>query len=241
MRQVKMLLLVVMAGLALSSISATSALAAKPELLPEATAEKPITFVDSSGVVILRRLNGTGFDCETSTSTGSFTSLKLGTFKIVLEKCKDSGAKITCTGLNDKTSGNITIEGEVHLWYGLLKSTKTDLHTAFVLLPKHIHFSCGGIELILILGCVAGLVKEVNKFVKKLETVFESATNEKGEAIPGVNDITSVLNEKGEWVKCILTADTNEAAEEVQMALLSTDTFEKFEQNKKAIEVLILA
>ncbi len=241
-------LMSLMAMLALSASISASASASLPELLPEATEANPITFTNKSTAgtkTNLETKSGEKTTCEKATSTGSATSLKLGRFDILFEKCtaKKFGVTATCTGLNDKTAGSILVLGTFHVWYGLLKTTKEDLHTALVFLIEEVHFTCAALgleELILVRGCAAGLLLPLNELVKVLDTEFERALNAKKEAEKGVNDITLVLNEKNEEISCKLETSLGGKAFE-QSSQEGMGEIEKFEQGKKAITVLIMA
>jgi hypothetical protein len=197
----------------------------EPGLLPEPTKEKPVSFTDKSGKNVLETVGGKKVECEKDTSTDEATSFKLGTFKVTFEGCKSEG--FNCTGLSD-TAGNISVEGEVHLWYGFLKKEET-LHTAIVFLLKHVHFTCF-IILILVLGCAAGSVKETNQSVN---TLTVELAQEKGK-----QDIGKVLNEKREIVACELKLSANEGAEE-QTGEQAVEEAEKFKQGGKEINVEI--
>lgn len=239
MQRVKILGLAFMAVLALSAVVSASASAAKPEFLPEGTEANPITFSNKGGAGTLETKGGSKVSCTSTESSGSITSLKLGKFDVLFLGCTTAGKK--CTGLNDKTAGSILVLGTVHLWYGLLKTTKEDLHIALVFLLEHVHFSCGFLaENIDVLGCVAALVKEANKLVKSLEVKFESALNAKKEVEKGINDITKVLNEKNEEIPCTLKTKVEAGAEE-QSSEITSEKAENFKQGGKAVEVLIMS
>lgn len=226
----------------ISALVAVSASAALPELLPEPTAKAPVSFtgISKAGTVPTLKTEGKAVECTKAKGSGSATSPKLGTFTIVFEGCKETTASTKCTGLSDKTEGNITTEGEFHVWRGwLVDSTGKEVeHKAVVVfLPKHVHFACvGGITLFLVLGCAAGLLNEPNVLVSLLTaTLVENAKK------TGVNDITLVENEKKEKIGCELKTSINEAAKESPSVEIATAELKEFKQNGVAITVLLMA
>lgn len=221
MRHARILGFALFAALALNVIVAVgSASAALPEMLPGAG----VTFTNKASEALLVTLIGEEVLCKKVTSKGEITSPKLGKVTFVFEGCTEHKGGTTCTGLSDKTAGNITVEGEFHFWYGFLGAEKIP---ALVVLPKHTHFSCaGGLVLVLVLGCVAGWVLETNKLVKVFDVHFQQST-------PGDPHIPTVLNENNEQIKCELLTSFNEGAEEssAEVVLGEVEGFKKGVEN----------
>lgn len=200
----------------------------KPLLLPEPTAESPIAFTGKLGKVVVETKAGTKVECTSGEDSGSFTKAKLGTFETVYHGCKSTG--VACNGLADKAEA-ISVKGDIHLWYGFLAKEK-GLHTTVTALLKEAHFTCGGLVLIVLKGCLAGLVKPTNK---KTKATTVEMTQEKG-----VNDITEVLNDNSEKTSCKLEAAKSEGAFEQAGGQMSEEG-EKFKQGGKEIEVEAMA
>jgi hypothetical protein len=214
--------------LLVAATACSAALASLPEGLPLASEKEPILASGSSGRVLIETASGTRLECQKGTGAGEATSPKLGKFVNKFEGCKES-LGFTCSGLADP-SGTISVEGQVHLWYGLLSEK---LVTASVLLPQERHVTCsGGLVLLILSGCSAGLISETNKPLKTLKVAFLQTK--------GHDDITRVRNEKGEWIECILKLSKNEGALE-QFAEEGTAELKGFKQNSKEIEVEIMS
>jgi hypothetical protein len=196
----KLLGLAFLAILAINAIALTATASAVEVLLtqflPEPTAEKPVTFTDSSGLAELvplgEKLNGPNtVHCETSKSTGKLTSPKLGTGTIEFEKCKLVGIKASCEDLSKKLKEGIISKGEFHIQTGLEAGVQVP---ALVVLPEALHFVCG-VVLFLILqskedpSCVAGRILEPNKLLTELKVLFiEDPKNLGDQAISKVFD-----------------------------------------------------
>jgi len=227
MKHIRTAGMALMVVLALSSIaSATASASVKPQFLPEATAKVPIVFTDKSGISHFEIKGGSVVTCQKDTSTGEVLGLKLGEFDILFLECESLG--IACTGLADTVSGSILVLGEFHVWYVLLS---TKLQTGIAFLLKEVHFECGKI-LLVIRGCMAGLVKPLNK---KTNSLITELKQEKG-----VNDITQVLNEEEKLIGCKLETSINSGVFEPTGAETVEEMVE-FKQNGKAIEVEIMA
>lgn len=197
MKRVKFLSMAVTAALAILALAATSALAANPTLLPNGgeSASTSGATVFGSGITQVKSSKDTG--------TAKSTTEKLGTFTNVFEGSKDVLGR-TCTGLEDKTAGNVTVTGEYHVRYwGLSKGEK---NVAIVFLLNPVHFSCGT-TLIKVKGCVAGQVAaaETNKLLKKLEVKL---VVKEGDNVPIKIDNDANTAEEN----CELKAEVNDEA-----------------------------
>ena len=242
MKRFRILGLALMAIFALSAVAATAALAEEPtnqpSFLPEGTATNPVKFTDTSGKGKLEMVGGKAIECEKDTSTGEATSLKLGKFDVLFEKCtaKEGIITATCTGLNDKEgSGSILVLGTFHLRY-LLPSS--ELKAAIILLIEHVHFTCeafGVKKLFLVLGCAAGEITPTNMLTKTLEALLKQSK--------GINTITEVDKENSstEMEKCILMTKEGSEVKEVQSGEETHEVITGFEQGGKAVEALIMA
>jgi hypothetical protein len=197
MRRLKFIGAAIMALLSLAAITAATASAAAtaPNVLPEASAEEPITFTGSSGKTKFG--NGVlSIKSEKSVSLSTQNSLKLGTFDVLYEETKDTLGS-TCTGLNTgETAGSILVLGTFHI---VDYKVGTELKVGVTFLIKPVHFSCGA-TLLIVHGCVAaGINTPVNTLSKTL--VF-GLTQKSGD-----NEIIKVLNAENEKEEsCELTA-----------------------------------
>jgi hypothetical protein len=128
---------------------------------------------------------GLAVKCK-ATSVGSGSSElktdKSGTLDVLFSECKSSG--LTCTGLGD-TAGTISVEGEYRLRYATL-SPKT---VSLALLLNAFHFTCS-IVLVIIRGCLGGLVEPINKSTEVLKLAYK----QKG---PGEQEPSKIFNEEG--------------------------------------------
>ena len=239
----RLLGLAIMVIFALSVVASATASAEEPtnqpSFLPEGTATNPVKFTATSGKGKLEMVGNTkAFECEKDTSTGEVTSLKLGKFDILFEKCtaKEGIITATCTGLNDKEgSGSILVLGTFHLRY-LLPSS--ELRAAIILLIEHVHYTCeafGVKKLLLVLGCVGGEITPTNMLTKTLEALFKQSK--------GINTITEVDKENSstEMEKCILMTKEGSEVKEVQSGEETHEVITGFEQGGKAVEALIMA
>ncbi|HST34057.1 MAG TPA: hypothetical protein VLJ80_11140 [Solirubrobacteraceae bacterium] len=212
---------------AMSAIAAAPASAAvKPQFLPEATAKVPIEFTAKHGITHFEEKNGFQINCEKGTGTGKVTGLKLGEFSTTFMACLTEG-KTSCLGTGDKEQ-QITLKGAFHVWYVLL--TKA-LQTGLVFLPTEAKIECGK-TIVKLRGCMAGLVKPLNKKTKELVTEFKQEK--------GVNDIVEVFNEEEKFITCKLETARN--SPEFEFAGVETvDTMTAFKKEGKEIEVEIAA
>lgn len=172
MKRLNLLGAALLAVLAIAAVTAGAASAAFPNSLPTGA-----TFNNTSGTTEF----GSGITAIKSTAdkgSGVSTGEKTGTFKNTFEKSKDQLGS-TCTGLSatdQKTPGNVTVEGESELRFD---TTKTKVLALFKL--SEVHLSCGSI-LIKVKGCVAGVYTSALNTPLKEATV--TLTVEKGDNVP---------------------------------------------------------
>ncbi len=209
-----------------ATVAAPAHAAIKPQFLPEATAIVPIEFTDKHEKTHFEEKNGFQINCEKGTSTGKVTGLKLGEFSTTFTECKTAGLT-SCLGSGNKAE-QITLKGAFHVWYVLLSAT---LQTGLVFLPSETKIECGK-TLVLLRGCMAGLVKPLNKLTKELLTEFKQTK--------GVNNVVEVLNEEEKFIGCKLETSRN-GAEFEQAGVETNDTMNTFKKEGKAIEVEIMA
>ncbi len=218
-----------MAVAAMSAIAAAPASAAvKPQFLPEATAKVPIEFTAKHGITHFEEKNGFQINCEKGTGTGKVTGLKLGEFSTTFMACLTEG-KTSCLGTGEKEQ-QITLKGAFHVWYVLL--TKV-LQTGLVFLPAEAKIECGK-TIVRLRGCMAGLVKPLNKKTKELMTEFKQTK--------GVNDIIEAFNEEEKFIPCKLETSRNLEEPTFEQAGVETVlTMTAFKKEGKEIEVEIAA
>jgi len=212
MRQVKTLVLAVMAVLSLSALIAATASAVVPaKVLPEGTAS---TFTSTGGKGTLSTLAGTTVTCESETAEGSFAAnAVLGPIHIMFNTCKSAG--VTCTGLAE-LNGTILVLGEGHLV--VLELAGSALDVGILVLVNPVHFSCS-IILIEVKGEVLCKATPGNVKTSKFKLVCEQTSN-------GDPALTTYFNEKGEEVKMgangLLTS-TNHGAFEMSAELTEAE------------------
>jgi hypothetical protein len=223
--------------------TATAAQAANPSVLPVGTEASPLSFTGKAKGVTKLIAEGRTVECREAPAEGSiggreFTNGRLGLVIITFKGCVSSNT--ACTGLERaEPEGQIKVHAIIHIWAGRLVNARGEvvLHRAvIVFLPLHVHFTCGfGLVLVLVLGCVAALISNINRLARTLESNF--IENEKRE---GINDITEVENERGEFIPCSLKTAFNEGRE-VNSLQTGESVAEKFKQGGREVEVLVMA
>jgi len=225
----------------LGVFAATSASAAEPtKILPEPTVANPLTSVDKSGAGTLLTIGGSEVKCTKDTSTASFTTPNLGTFHVLFDGCK---AKVPiigtapCTGAVGDVKEQILLLGTVHYVLALLtEGTKTKLVAALAFLFEEFHFTCealGQKQLILVKGCAAALAEPVEKLTKITKDVFKEIKS-------GDSNILEILMEEAtKEIRCDTLTSVNGGAFELSAQTGAAEN-EKFEQGKKAVEVLLM-
>jgi hypothetical protein len=236
MKRFRLLGLAFLALLALCSVVSATASAEELRMLPEGTSTNPLKFKDKSGAGKFEIKGGAAaFECKKDTSTGAFTSKRLGTFDILFEEClaKSILGLLLCTGLGDKEkSSSILALGEFHLRRLLNNEPK---HIVVFFLLKEVHLTCEGAVnvLIRVKGCAAGLITPVGTLTKTAKVTFTQTG--------GVNTITEADNDAETGMeKCILLGSEG-TGEFKQMGLEATEELEGFEQGGKSVETLLMA
>jgi hypothetical protein len=226
MKRSKLLGLAFMVMLAITAITATTALATAtlPSLLPEGEATHPLEAKTESGKSVFGSPGITGVESSASTGETSGTLSTLGTFHIHFTGTKQAllGA---CTGTGE-SSGVVLSLGEYHVrWYPHLGIV------VIIFLVNPTHFSCGTTE-VSVEGCVAGSITPEGKETTLLEEVLATAS--------GNNTIITVLNNEhtGEEA-CQLLAKVGAGATELS-AEQTTQLVSKFEKEGKAVEVEVM-
>jgi hypothetical protein len=226
MQRLKLLVAALMAVFALGAmVSATASAEELPNFLPLGTAANPVTFTDKSGKGTIETVGGKTISCTSDTSTGEVTGPRLGKFDVLFLGCESSGIK--CTGLKDTTTGSVLLKGTFHI-RTLLTEKK---HVYIVLLLEHVHMSC--LVLVLLLGCMAGLLLSPNVLSSTLTIHFKQTK--------GVQDVTEVASEGSGSTdeKCTLSTKIGTGAEE-QTGILTEEEGEKFEQGGKSVTALVM-
>jgi len=224
--------------LAFTGLAASSALAEeKTKILPEPTAEKPLTatavqkeeghFLTVGGLHVI---------CKKALGSESWTSANLGTGAILFTECTGPLSTV-CTGTGDP-EGLIAAKGVVHFWlalnmFGPQTEPKSELVGALVFLLEEtgVPFTCVNKaktieDKIVVKGCLAGQVlpTSLNTLISKAHEVFE-------EWLSGETSILSVLKQEAtSEIPCLPTATTNGGTAE----LAALDALFFFEEYKKA-------
>ena len=223
MKRLKLLGLAMFAVFALGAAAAASA-SAETSLLPTGTAGSPVNFTVKSGEGKLKSALAT-ITCKKDEGKGSWTSATLGTFEVTFLECTGPLAS-KCWSLDQAAnSGIITVMGEFHLRMGL-SGQPLGIITHLIL---HVHIFCGEL-LILVLGCAAGKVNNINELISS-GTVSLAVAG-------GVQEITHADNAAETAMEtCELTVEglgkTVVGTEETE------ETLEKFEKNGSAVTALV--
>jgi hypothetical protein len=233
MQRIKVVALALMAMLVVGALAVASASAAT-EVLPTPTTAAPLTFTDAQvGEGRLETLAGSIVKCLAGTSTGSFTSVTLGTFTVAFKECTGPLGSI-CTGTGD-AKGVILTSGTVHYALGLLTESKTKVD-ALVFLQEQFHFICSAIgieQLILVRGCIAAHTTPIDTLVTEIEETFKLITGQKGDP-----DISSWIMPGGEELTCVLESSINGGAFEGS-GLAGVDKNKEYKKSGAAVTVLL--
>jgi hypothetical protein len=169
MKRIRLMGLMLIALFALGAFASASAFAENPTLLNSTgevpTAAKPIKFESKSTAgteTILTGTKGKEIVCSGATNKGEFTSQDAGTVLIIFKGC-ESGLKsgVLCTGVEDKTAGEILTKLNAQLVDVLISGT---LDLGIWLEPKNdagtadVEFLCGGVLTAKILGSLIGVI-----------------------------------------------------------------------------------
>jgi len=198
-----------------------------PNVLPEGTAEKPVTATTKNGTSTF----GNGILELTSPKalgSQSGNSAKLGRFTTTFEGVENRLTSIKCTGLSNATEGQVTVNGTFHIRD--YNNSAGELKTASIQLLAPVHFECGSI-LVVVSGCVAGALTPENLLTKTLTLTIAKTGSD--------NTIITVLNEEDTTKElCQLLAKEGTGATKLS-AQTQTVEIELFKQSG-AIEVLVM-
>jgi hypothetical protein len=202
---------------------------ALPQVLPETSGKSSEAI--STAEPKLVTLGGSVITCVkakgTTTETGS---TPLGLFHITFEKCTTvaGGVTVPCTGLGDATSGEILTLGEYHLVYD---KNSVELPVAILFLIEHVHFTCGGIVLVLVLGSELCLILE--PYV--LKTLHEFHCIQSGGDPTDTKYLTDTTGvEATSGLKCSTSEGAEESCAELALALIL------WRLNNANVDVLIM-
>ncbi|HEY2142606.1 MAG TPA: hypothetical protein VGG98_11170 [Solirubrobacteraceae bacterium] len=112
MKPLKLFSLAIGIILTVIALSSATAAAENPEILPNPTSEKPVTFTSTSEATKLVSVMKKTIACTKGKSEGAFTSAREGTLTIDLEGCALEAAKCNTTG---DAAGVILIKSKVTL------------------------------------------------------------------------------------------------------------------------------
>jgi hypothetical protein len=234
MRKLRILGVALVALFVVGAVSAATSSAVLPIALPLATSANPVKFVDKSGAGTFRTLGGTIVTGTSDESTGEYLSTALGEFDVLFLGAKSSG--FACTGLPDTVSGSILTLGTFHLVYLLWLTAK---HVGVAFLINEVHFTCGGIILARVRGCLIGLILPVNTQVAT--TGHYTVTLKQTTPTSGDQEYTTYLNEENNGsVSCNLEASTGTGAFE-SAAEETVEEIEKATQGGVAVATEIMA
>jgi hypothetical protein len=215
MQRLKVLGLVLMAVFALSVVVSSTASAAGTSFLNNKAEQGELLIKGLFKTVTkLVKLNGKAVECEeVHYEIHIEPNSALGLFHIHFLKC--TGGGFTCTGLGDE-AGQILVLGTFHLVFDSL----TTLGGGILFLPEHVHFTCGGLVLILVLGEVLCLITPIN-----------SLTN--------THTINCEQGTAGDPKETVYWKDDGSGTEVKVGALLATENDEKYEGSAQVGEVKI--
>jgi hypothetical protein len=234
MRKLRMLGVVLVALFVVGAVAAATSSAVLPISLPLATSANPVKFTDKSGAGTFRTLGGTVITGTSDESTGEYLSTALGEFDILFLGVTSSG--LSCTGLSDTVTGSILVLGTFHLVYLLWLTAK---HVGVAFLLNEVHFTCGGLVLARVRGCLIGLILPVNTPVAT--TGHYTVTLKQSTATSGDQEYTTYLNEENNGsVKCLLESSTGTGAFE-SAAEETVEEIEKLTQGGTAVTSEVMA
>jgi hypothetical protein len=219
-KPISALTLISVGALMLSSLAASSALAALPNILPTTAG---ITFHSEGGTSGMGSITS-GMTVGTAETTG--TEGDAGIFKTTFEKAKQALLG-TCTSVG-QASGSILVEGTY-------KVVAADLHSKeiaalLLLLNPQVEFTCGATSFALA-GCVAGELTRASELSTLLTTTFNVVGSD--------NEIISYLNASDEPEACQLITKIGAGSTELS-SLQMTQNLSKFTESGKNIEALLM-
>jgi hypothetical protein len=191
MRGIKLVGLFVVAALGLCLAAVSASAEELPLLLPS-----PVTATGTGGKGSLT-LEGTTISCEKGSGTLGAESDTLGTFKIVINECKNGGKG--CISLGQTVgSGIIETTGTVHLVRLFL--SKTHFLAWLLASPTDnaaaVHIECEVAGLILIWGSLLALILVISELTWKLDVEREGS----GSTVKQKAGQTEFVNNNGETV-----------------------------------------
>jgi hypothetical protein len=199
MHRIRLVSLALTAALALVALTATAAMAEKPEFSPAeknafATAVGKAKFEQKGGLAAITAEKGVGFGEVTSSKDGKFDELLEGTTAPLSGKC---------TGLADTKAGSVLAKGTTKIGY--LDTAKTKVGIAFTL-SSPVHFECEKtITLVTVEGCELAELTPTNVHTLSFIGIF----SETG----GVNAFTQILNSaNAAFETCMLKSETDGGA-----------------------------
>jgi hypothetical protein len=214
-----------------AAVAAATSSAVLPVALPLATSANPVKGIGKGAGGTFQTLGGTVVTATSDEATGEFLSTALGESDLLILGATSSG--FACTGLPDTVSGSILMKTTFHLVYLLALSAK---HVGVASLMTEIHFTCAGIILVRIRGCVISLILPVNTSVAA--TGHYTATLKQ---TGGDQEYTTYLNEENNGnVSCKLEVATGTGAFE-SAALEGTQEIEKATQGGVGVTTEIMA
>jgi hypothetical protein len=176
MKRIRIIGLCFAALFALSVIAVSSA-SALPEILFKFTnSNSPIanggTFTAKGGGVLFDTINGSQFDCISSTGSGTFENAHLGKISLLLTECASGGG--TCTSTGSK-AGHITMSSlPFHLGLAHVGSNSTVPATIMLLPSGGIKFICNFGEVTLT-GNLIGALQKLNGEEPRVGESFKEA------------------------------------------------------------------
>jgi len=178
MQRVKLLVFALLAVSMFSTVVAAAASAALPEILKEGrVTTRPLRFEGTSRLTTRLSTLGSSVEvtCPETRTEGEFEAARpLGPFHLDFKGCTTTAGG-TCTGLGEET-GIILSLGTVHIVYDKL-GTGVELGAAVLFLIQNTHFECTVLivhKLILTLGQVLCLIKEINRLQKRATITCET-------------------------------------------------------------------
>jgi hypothetical protein len=192
MRGIKLTGLVLVAVLGLCLASASASAEELPLLLPS-----PVTATGTSGAGSLL-LEGATISCTSGSGTLGAESDTLGTFKIKIESCKQTGKP--CISLGQTAgSGIVEVTGTAHLVR--LAGSKTHFLAWLLSSPEDnaaaVHIECEVAGLILLWGSVLALILVKSELTWELHVEREGG----GATVKQKAGQTEFVNNNGETVK----------------------------------------
>jgi hypothetical protein len=211
----RLVILTLMATLAFSVVSVSSALAALPEFI--GTFANP--FTAHSEAITIENADGVHLSCKSGSAEGEFANVKKAKkVKMTFEGCQDSIIAGSCetNALEEGKIKTSELEGTLGYVEEAGKKVGLDLNPVAEPLAK---FECSGIE-VEVKGGVIGELKPINTKTRLYKLVFEQAagTQKWTKLVGGVNSTLEVKIMGGAAEKAGM-ATTEEIKAEKEMEL----------------------